>query len=71
MIDKSNKHLEEVKETYFEHMRNAFKISLGMIGSGLKGFIHALIPGLFTTAASNRIKKLYKFIEDRDGKKGN
>jgi len=52
-------------------MRNAFKISFGMIGSGLKGFVHALIPGLFITVASDRIKKLYKFIEDRDNKKEN
>ena len=71
MTNESKKHLEESKETYFEHMRNAFKISFGMIGSGLKGFVHALIPGLFITVASDRIKKLYKFIEDRDNKKEN
>ena len=52
-------------------MKNAFKVSFGMIEGGLKGAIHAFIPGLFTTTASNRIKKLYKFIEDRDGEKDN
>ena len=71
MINESKEHLKEAKETYFEHMKNAFKVSFGMIEGGLKGAIHAFIPGLFTTTASNRIKKLYKFIEDRDGEKDN
>ena len=68
MIEGSKKHLEEAKETYFEHMWNAFKISFAMIGSGLKAVVHAFIPALFSTAASDRIKKLYKFIEDRGEK---
>jgi len=69
LIDESKKHLEEAKETYLEHMGNAFKISFEMIGDGLKGAVHALVPGLFTTAASDRIRKLYQFIQDRDRKK--
>ena len=68
MINKSSEHLKEAKETYFEHMKNAFKISFEMIGGGLKGIVHALVPGLFITAASDRIRKLYKFIEDRSNK---
>tara|TARA_B100001996_G_C18120556_1_gene385025 strand:- start:204 stop:416 length:213 start_codon:yes stop_codon:yes gene_type:complete len=68
-MDGSKKHLEEVKETYFEHMGNAFKISFGMIEGGLKGAIHALVPGVFTTAASDKIKKLYQFIQNRDREK--
>ena len=71
MINESKEHLKEAKETYFEHMKNAFKVSFGMIEGGLKGAIHALIPGLFITAASDKIKKLHIFIEDRDNKKGN
>ena len=71
MINESNEHLKEAKETYFEHMKNAFKISFGMIVGGFKGVIHALVPSLFTTAASDRIKKLNAYIEDRDNKKGN
>ena len=68
MINKSSEHLKEAKETYFEHMKNAFKISFGMISGGLKGIVHALVPGVFTTSASDKIKKLYKFIEDRGEK---
>ena len=68
MINKSNDHLKEAKETYFEHMKNAFKISFGMIGGGLKGLVHALVPGVFTASASDKIKKLHTFIADRDNK---
>ncbi len=71
MINKSSEHLKEAKETYFEHMKNAFKISFGMISGGLKGVIHALVPGLFTSAASDKIKKLHTYLEDRDNKKDN
>ena len=69
MINKSSEHLKEAKETYFEHMKNAFKISFGMISGGLKGIVHALVPGIFTTAVSDKIKKLHNYIEDRDKKK--
>jgi len=69
LINKSNEHLKEAKETYFEHMKNAFKISFAMIGGGFKGVVHALVPGLFTTAASDKIKNLHTYIEERDNKK--
>ena len=69
MIGRSSKHLRETKETYFEHMKIALKISLGMIGGGFKGIVHALVPGIFTTAVSDKIKKLHNYIEDRDKKK--
>ena len=49
-------------------MKNAFKISFGMIGGGLKGLVHALVPGVFTASASDKIKKLHTFIADRDNK---
>ncbi len=52
-------------------MKNAFKISFEMIGGGLKGIVHALVPGLFITAASDKIKKLHTYIEDRNNKKDN
>ena len=71
MISKSNDHLKEVKETYFEHMKNAFKISFEMISGGLKGIVHALVPGIFITSASDKIKKLHTYLEDRDNKKDN
>ena len=40
MIKKSQKHLEETKENYFEHMGNALKISFQLLISALMAFIH-------------------------------
>ena len=51
-------------------MKIAFNISLVMIGGGFKGIFHALVPGIFTTAVSDKIKKLHNYIDDRDKKKG-
>ena len=66
MIKKSKKHLENTDENYFEHMGIALKISSQLLISGYMAFIHALIPALFTTSASNKIKKLYSFIQSRN-----
>ena len=62
MIKKSKQHLKSVNENYLEHMLIAFKVSYNMLYGGLLALIHGLIPGLFQTSASNKIKELYEFI---------
>ena len=62
MIKKSKQHLRSVNENYFEHMLIALKVSSSMFYGSLLAIIHALIPGLFQTSASNKIKELYEFI---------
>ena len=62
MIKKSKKHLKSVNESYLEHMLIAFKVSYNMLYGSLLALIHGLIPGLFQTSASNKIKELYEFI---------
>ena len=62
MIKKSKDHLNSVKENYFEHMVIAFNVGLKMLLGGLKALIHGIIPGVFQTDASNKIKELYEFI---------
>ena len=66
IIKKSQKHLEETKENYFEHMGNALKISFQLLISALMAFIHGLFPSIFMTGASSKIKKLYFFVEKRN-----
>jgi len=66
MIKKSQKHLEQANESYFEHMIIALKISFELLIGSLMAFIHALLPSVFTSSASNKIKKLYSFIESRN-----
>ena len=62
MIKKSKQHLRSVNENYFEHMLIALKVSSNMFYGSLLALIHGLIPGLFQTSASSKIKELYKFI---------
>jgi hypothetical protein len=62
MIKKSKQHLKSVNENYFEHMLIAYKVSYNMLYGSLLALIHGLIPGLFQTSASKKIKELYEFI---------
>ena len=62
MIKKSKDHLNSVNENYLEHMLVALKVSFKMFYGSLLALIHGLIPGVFQTSASNKIKELYEFI---------
>ena len=62
MIKDSQKHLNEVNETYFQHMRIAFKIGFTMLVTGVFCLIHGLIPSLFKKTGSNQIAKMYKMV---------
>jgi len=62
MIKKSKDHLNSVNENYFEHMGIAFNVSLKMLLGGFLALIHGIIPVVFQTDASNKIKELYEFI---------
>ena len=69
MIKKSKEHLKKTNESYFKHMQEALVISFELLISCLMAFIHALLPSFFTTSASNKIKKLNAFIENRSKNK--
>jgi hypothetical protein len=62
MIKDSQKHLNEVNETYFQHMRIAFKIGFTMLVTGVFCLIHGLIPCLFKKTGSNQIAKMYEMV---------
>ena len=62
MIKDSQKHLNEVNETYFQHMQIAFKIGLTMLVTGVFCLIHGLIPSLFKKTGSNQIAKMYEMV---------
>ena len=65
MIKKSKNHLNSVNENYFEHMGIAFNVGLKMLLGGFMALIHGIIPGVFQTDASNKIKELYEFINKK------
>ena len=68
MIKNSKKHLRDADENYFQHMGAALKISFQLLIASLQAFFHSIIPALFTTSASRKIKELYFYIEERKKK---
>jgi len=62
MIKDSQQHLNEVNETYFQHMRIAFTIGFTMLLTGVLCLIHGLIPGLFKKTGSKQIAKMYEMV---------
>ena len=65
MIKDSKEHLEKANETYAEHLIAACKIGILMIIGGFQAIFHALIPGILTKSASDKIKKLYELVSNR------
>ena len=47
MIRNSKNHLNEVNETYLNHMVVNFKIGLSTLMVGFKFIVHGIIPSLF------------------------
>ena len=62
MIKESKKHLISINESYFEHMSIATNVGFKMLSGGLMALLHGIVPGIFQTDASNKIKELYEFI---------
>ncbi len=65
MIKDSKEHLKSANETYFKHFKTAVLIGISMIFGGIQAILHAIIPGILNKSASERIKKLYKFVSKR------
>ena len=62
MIKESKKHLNSVNESYFEHMSIAINVGFKMLSGGLMALLQGIVPCIFQTDASNKIKELYEFI---------
>ena len=59
------KHPKSVDETYFEHMKCAFKFFYTLLGLSLAALVHSVFPFLFQTTASRGVKKLNDCMKDR------
>ena len=58
-------HPSKVDETYFEHMKCAFKFFYTLFGLSFAALVHAIFPFLFEFTASDGIKKLNECMQDR------
>ena len=65
ILSKSKKHCNNANESYLQHMKVAIKISSALLMASLMGFIHSLIPAFFEKGASNKIIKIYNYLEEK------
>jgi hypothetical protein len=65
MLTESRDHLEGVGETYGEHMHFALGVSRLLLVAGFCCAVHAMVPALFPTSASRRIRLLHAILDDR------
>ena len=58
-------HPAEVDESFFEHMGFALRFAGLLLAAGLAALVHAFIPCLFKTTASQIIATLYQRTHNR------
>ena len=52
-------HPASTGETYGQHCRRALRVSWTLAGASMAAVVHALVPALFTTRASDTIFELH------------
>jgi len=57
-------HPASVGETYLEHQHRAFRIARRLLVAAAAAVVHALVPALFTTQASDRVAEIHDEIHD-------
>jgi len=62
IIKEFRAHPATVGETYTQHGLRALVVAFRLIKAGLAALVHALVPGLFKTTASDEILKLNEEI---------
>jgi len=65
MLDKCQKHLESVHETYAQHLFFATCFGVRMIGGGLAAILHGLFPAIFQRTGSQTLFKLHDEVKVR------
>ena len=69
MLNASRARLDDVRESYFEHLVAALRIALLMIRAGLACAIHAIVPALCTTTASRCLAEVQQLFAERQADK--
>ncbi len=59
VLDIFTDHPQSVGESYFEHMRFAAGFSFQMMGAGLAALVHAFLPFLFVSTASQLVAQMH------------
>ena len=56
-------HPASTGETYGQHCRRALRVSTTLAVTSMAAFVHALVPALFTTRASDTIFELHDDLQ--------
>ncbi len=56
-------HLEEAGETYFQHFSRAIILSLNLLVMSIVCLVHSLLPFIFTTYVSDKIREINSYID--------
>ena len=59
-------HLTDVRETYSEHFKFATMLGFLLLKAGLAALIHAVIPSIFVTSASDTLKEINELMAARN-----
>lgn len=65
MLDKCQKHLDSVHETYLQHLCFAACFGARLIGAGLAAILHGLFPAVFQYTGSKTVFALHDELKQR------
>jgi hypothetical protein len=65
MLKASRDHLNQVRETYFEHFRAALTISGLLAKAAVACAVHAIVPGISTRTASRCVARVSSDLNQR------
>jgi hypothetical protein len=65
-LERINKHLTGVNETYWQHFFFAMTFGFRLLFAAGAAFVHALIPCIFEKTASNRVHAMHDFLSNRN-----
>ncbi len=58
MLERFTDHPESVGETYGVHLISAWRFAFILLGAGLAGLVHGLLPFAFERTASGAVQRL-------------
>lgn len=58
-MNKLTAHLDDVGESYFQHLRHASSFAAAMTAGGIACLVHAIFPFLFEKTGSDYIRALH------------
>ena len=62
------RHLEEIRQNYIEHMKDALRYSFMAGKASICFMIHAIYPDILVCDGSETIRSLYQIIEEKKRK---